>query len=90
MAERLMLSRTHLSRKLKAAEAMGSIGWQGKRGQSLMWVSSGFRREYAMAQAVKLAIVDAAFAACFGRQTPAEALPAIPETPVARSLYQAA
>jgi hypothetical protein len=30
-----------------------------------MWVSSGFRREYAMAQAVKLAIIDAAFATCF-------------------------
>jgi hypothetical protein len=45
---------------------MGSIGWQGKRGHSVMWVSSGFRREYATAQAVKLAIIDAAFDACFG------------------------
>lgn len=88
MAERLMLSRTHLSRKLKAAEAMGSIGWQGKRGQSLMWVSSGFRREYAMAQAVKLAIVDAAFAACFG-QMHAEAMP-LPGRPVDGSLHEAA
>lgn len=67
MAQRLNLSRTHLSRKLKDAEALGSIGWQGKRGESVMWVSSGFRREYAMAQAVKLAIIDAAFAACFSR-----------------------
>jgi hypothetical protein len=32
-----------------------------------MWVSAGFRREYATAQAVKLAIIDAAFAACFCR-----------------------
>ena len=65
MAERLKLSRTHLTRKLNAAEAMGSIGWQGKRGHSVMWVSAGFRREYATAQAVKLAIIDTAFAACF-------------------------
>jgi hypothetical protein len=66
MAEWLKLSRTHLARKLRDAEAMGSIGWQGKRGHSVMWVSDGFRREYATAQAVKLAIIDAAFDACFG------------------------
>jgi hypothetical protein len=66
MTERLKLSRSHLTRKL-GAEAPGSIGWQGKRGQSVMWVSAGFRREYATAQAVKLAIIDAAFAACFCR-----------------------
>ena len=58
LAQRLNLSRTHLTRKLKDAEALGSIGWQGKRGESVMWVSSGFRREYATAQAVKLAIID--------------------------------
>ncbi len=61
LAQRLKLSRTHLSRKLRAAEALGSIGWQGQRGHSAMWVSPGFYREYAMAQAVKLAIIDAAF-----------------------------
>jgi hypothetical protein len=80
MAQRLNLSRTHLSRKLKDAEALGSIGWQGKRGESVMWVSSGFRREYAMAQAVKLAIIDDAFAACF-RQEASEAMPAMPRMP---------
>ena len=61
LAERLNLSRTHLSRKLRAAEALGSIGWLGPRGHSAMWVSAAFHREYAMAQAVKLAIIDAAF-----------------------------
>ena len=66
MADWLKLSRTHLARKLREAEAMGSIGWQGRRGHSVMWVSDGFRREYATAQAVKLAIIDAAFDACFG------------------------
>ena len=67
MAQRLNLSRTHLLRKLKDAEALGSIGWQGERGELVMWVSLGFRREYAMAQAVKLAIIDAAFTTCFSR-----------------------
>lgn len=65
MAQRLKLSPTHLARKLREAEALGSIGWQGRRGHSVMWVSSGFRREYTDAQAVKLAIIDAAFDACF-------------------------
>ena len=81
MAQRLSLSRTHLSRKLRDAEALGSIGWQGKRGESLMWVSSGFRQEYAMAQAVKLAIIDAAFAECFPR-TPNEAVPVMSRMPL--------
>jgi len=89
MAERLKLSRTHLTRKLGAAEALGSMGWQGKRGQSVMWVSAGFRREYATAQAVKLAIIDAAFDGCF-RMRPIEARPAMPEVPIAGSVYEAA
>lgn len=65
MADWLKLSRTHLARKLREAEELGSIGWLGKRGHSTMWVSEAFRREYAEAQAVKLAIIDAAFAECF-------------------------
>jgi len=64
MAKWLKLSRTHLARKLREAEAMGSIGWQGKRGNSVMWVSKEFRAEYARAQAVKLAIIDAAHEDC--------------------------
>ena len=32
LAERLKLSRTQLGRKLAAAEAMGSLGWEGARG----------------------------------------------------------
>jgi hypothetical protein len=67
MAGWLKLSRTHLTRKLREAEAMGSIGWQGRRGKSVMWVSKEFRAEYAMAQAVKLSIIDAAFEASYGQ-----------------------
>jgi hypothetical protein len=80
MAGWLRLSRTHLARKLREAEAMGSIGWQGKRGSSLMWVSRGFLQEIATAQAVKLAIIDAAYEACFE----GEALRAAPSLRSAR------
>ncbi|MBX9458572.1 MAG: hypothetical protein KL863_22410 [Rhizobium sp.] len=65
MAQRLTLSRTHLARKLKEAEDMGSLGWEGRRGQSVMWVSRAFCDEYATAQAIKLSIVDAAHDAAF-------------------------
>ncbi len=63
LAEPLSLSRTQLSRKFAEAEAMGSIGWTGTRGRSRLWLSADFRREYHTAQAVKLAIIDAAFEA---------------------------
>ena len=59
----LKLSRTHLARKLRDAEALGSVGWLGQRGHSVMWISNEFYGEYVTAQAVKLAIIDAAFAA---------------------------
>jgi len=65
MARWFKISRTHLARKLRDAEALGSIGWQGQRGNSVMWVSKEFRAEYATAQAVKLSIIDAAFERCF-------------------------
>ncbi|WP_027056872.1 hypothetical protein [Mesorhizobium erdmanii] len=62
----LKLSRTHLARKLRDAENLGSVGWLGQRGNSVMWVSRDFHQEYITAQAVKLAIIDAAFAEAFG------------------------
>ncbi|HYH20031.1 MAG TPA: hypothetical protein VD995_15570 [Azospirillum sp.] len=62
LASNLALSRTHTGRKIAAAEALGSLGWMGRRGRSPLWISLGFRREYAQAQAAKLAIVDTAFA----------------------------
>jgi hypothetical protein len=58
---RISLSRTHLIRKLRMAEDMGSLGWLGDRGDSAMWVSAPFLSEYNRQQAVKLAIVDDAF-----------------------------
>lgn len=68
MAEWLRLSRTHLTRKLREAEALGSIGWDGERGRSRMWVSAEFLGEIVAAQAAKLAVIDAACDACFGGQ----------------------
>lgn len=57
----LKLSRTHLARKLNDGEALGSIGWVGQRGHSVMWVSRQFFDEYMAVQASKLAVVDLAF-----------------------------
>ncbi|TPN82602.1 hypothetical protein FJ987_28255 [Mesorhizobium sp. CU2] len=65
----LKLSRTHLARKLHDAEALGSIGWVGQRGHSVMWVSRAFFDEYMAVQAAKLAIVDQAFEACMSTFT---------------------
>ena len=64
LARRLNLSRSQLARKFAAAETMGSLGWSGARGKSALWVSAEFWREYHAAQAVKLAIIDAAFETC--------------------------
>lgn len=59
------LSRSHAARKLVDGERTGHIGWTGRRGHSAMWLSSDFRKDYARAQAFKLVIIDAAFAAAF-------------------------
>ena len=61
LGERINLSRSHLMRKLRMAEAMGSLGWVGERGKSTMWVSAEFRAEYLAQQCAKLAIIDEAF-----------------------------
>lgn len=57
----LRISRSHLVRNLMQAERMGSLGWSGKRGQSVLWVSPAFVREYDVYQAGKLAVIDACF-----------------------------
>jgi hypothetical protein len=61
LGQRINLSRSHLMRKLRKAEAMGSLGWFGQRGKSAMWVSAEFLGEYLMQQSLKLAIIDRAF-----------------------------
>jgi len=76
LMERLNLSRTHLQRKLRLAEAIGSLGWHGERGRSPMWVSTTFLHEYHCVQAAKLAIIDAAFDAVFEPQAAMAPVPA--------------
>lgn len=61
LAKSLSLSRTHVARKLGAAELIGGIGWSGRRGRSPLWISQGFYEEYARMQARKLLILDDAF-----------------------------
>ncbi len=56
----IKLSRSHLGRKLREAEAMGGIGWSKTGGGATLWVSADFVREMVDAQAVKLAVIDAA------------------------------
>jgi hypothetical protein len=68
LGERISLSRTHLIRKLRMAESMGSLGWLGERGKSTMWVSAGFVREYHTQQSIKLAIIDSAVHRVFAPQ----------------------
>lgn len=63
LADMFKLSRSHLARKLREAEALGSIGWVGQRGRSTLWISQAFRDEYNTYQATKLAIIDHSFAA---------------------------
>lgn len=66
VASGLELSRTHASRKLREAEATGIIGWQDVDGKRSLWVARSFVEAFLYVQAAKLAIVDAAFAACIG------------------------
>lgn len=61
LAEFLLISKTHLSRTMKQAEEMGSLGWLGQRGASTLWVSKSFVAEYDNYQADKLEKIDQAF-----------------------------
>ncbi|MBB3458067.1 hypothetical protein FHT86_006392 [Rhizobium sp. BK313] len=72
LADFLALSRAHTSRKLTEAESIGGLGWNGRRGRSRIWISDGFYREYAMAQARKLIIFHEAFAEIEGQPSKRE------------------
>ena len=63
LARAFNLSRAHTSRKFAEAQAIGGIDWSGRRGHSPLWVSHGFFSEYAIMQARKLLVFQAAFAA---------------------------
>ena len=64
--ENVRLSRTHLTRKLREAEALGALGWTGARGRSPIWISASFVADYIRRQAAELAAIEAGFEAAFG------------------------
>ena len=66
LASFLNISRTHLTRKIREAEAIGSVFWEGRRGLSPMWISTGFLQELIDECAARLAIFDAAYEVLFG------------------------
>ena len=59
--DHLRLSRSHLTRKLRVAESLGSLGWEGERGKSRIWVSEGFLREYVERQAAELSSIETGY-----------------------------
>lgn len=61
LAEKFMMSRTHLQRLLKKAASDGCIGWYDAKRGGDMWFSSEFLTEYSAWQAIKFAAVDQAF-----------------------------
>ena len=63
--ENVRLSRSHLSRKLRAAEGLGAVGWTGARGRSPMWISRTFVAEYVARQAAELAAIEAGYLTAF-------------------------
>lgn len=71
LARPLNLSRTHAGRTLAAAAAIEALGWSGAPGRSPLWLSRAFRTDYARMQAVKLSIIDAAFAKATRSEAPA-------------------
>ncbi|SMD00041.1 hypothetical protein [Rhizobium sp. RU36D] len=78
----LPLSRSHLARKLREAESMGSLGWDGENSKSAMWVSIGFVNEMLEAQATKLALIDDAFDSVFPeRRSPGKSEESVPAEP---------
>ncbi|CAN7646802.1 hypothetical protein LJR030_001877 [Rhizobium sp. LjRoot30] len=63
LAEKFMMSRTHLQRLLKKAASDGCIGWYDAKRGGDMWFSSEFLTEYSAWQAIKFAAIDQAFKA---------------------------
>lgn len=61
LSELLRITRAHLSRKLAISEKEGHLGWEGKRGGSVLWISREFYGEYVTYQTDKLAEIDIAF-----------------------------
>ena len=51
----------------------GFLGWLGRQGQSIMWVSADFLDDYHRQQAAKLAVIEAAYHAAIVAGLPGNA-----------------
>lgn len=65
LAAVLNMSRSNAAQKLREAETLGAIGWEGARGRSRMWLSRELVDTYLGHQAGILAHVDHAYASHF-------------------------
>lgn len=65
LAAALNMSRSNASQRLREAEAIGAIGWEGARGQSRLWLSRGLVDAYLGYQAGFLAQIDLAYCSYF-------------------------
>jgi hypothetical protein len=63
--DHLRLSRSHLTRKLREAEAQGALGWTAARGRSPIWISDAFVAEYIKRIAAELAAIESGYQAAF-------------------------
>jgi DNA-binding MarR family transcriptional regulator len=63
--DHLRISRSHLTRKLREAEAQGALGWTGPRGRSPIWISDAFVAQYIKRIAAELAPIEAGYQAAF-------------------------
>nr|WP_272210689.1 hypothetical protein [Marinicella sp. W31]MDC2876593.1 hypothetical protein [Marinicella sp. W31] len=68
IAQRILISRTHLQRILRKIINVGAIGWTGKPFESVMWVDGAFIDEYICWQAVKSHHLDRVFGVVAGQK----------------------
>lgn len=62
LAAQFMMSRTHLQRLLRKVADRGAVGWYDQPRKTQLWMAREFLEEYCEWQAVKLSVVDEAFA----------------------------
>ncbi|MDO8287980.1 MAG: hypothetical protein Q7T44_02055 [Parvibaculum sp.] len=78
LAAWMSVSASHIARPLREAEAIGSLGWTSTRGQSPMWIATGFLQEIMSEQAARLAFFDEAYELVFTKDTKiASAVPSV-------------
>ena len=61
--DHLRISRSHLTRKLREAEAQQAMGWSDARGRSPIWISDAFVAQYIKRIAAELAAIELGYQA---------------------------